>query len=110
MQQLLVRMNYMGRQGLQWEWHQGCKIMLSGWLVEQGILEVQSLESRSGWVLEEECHSRLEVRGRYCVTRQWHRVQAILRGMAQVWHSWQSPHTWSVSGGHGWCRRNTLGG
>ena len=80
--QLLARMHYVQRQGLQWEWYHGCKGMLEGWGAELR-LKVQAQEQQARHTLEREARIRQETYGRYDLARQWYRNQGQLRGIAK---------------------------
>ena len=50
--QLMSHMHYVRRQGLQWEWYQGCKGMLEEWVAERRRVKLQAVEKRARRELE----------------------------------------------------------
>ena len=40
--QSIIRMYYVRRQGLHWEWHRGCKRVLADWMAVRRMLRLQA--------------------------------------------------------------------
>ena len=81
--QLLARLHYVRRQGLQWERYPGCRGMLEGWRAERLRRKLQAQEQQARHTLEREACLRQETYGRYNLARQWCRNQRQLQGIAQ---------------------------
>ena len=109
--QLLARMHYVQRQGLQQDWYHGCMGMLGGWWGEWLRLKLQAQAQQARHTLEREAHTRQETYGRYDLARQWYsnqrQPQGIAKGLAQL----AGLETLEcVCGGKGWRRRRASTG
>mmetsp|Transcript_98555 Transcript_98555/g.169821 ORF Transcript_98555/g.169821 Transcript_98555/m.169821 type:complete len:127 (-) Transcript_98555:18-398(-) len=81
-------MHYSCRQGIQWEWHAGCRGLMTAWLDRRRRLKLEGSERLERLELEREYCQRLEGYARCTISRECYseqrRLGVVAKGLARV--------------------------